>query len=205
MLTKLCIISVALLFGADALDLEGAKEQKCFDVKSVTPESAFLASLKTIYLPMNSRLKLYKVASDLLDKDGKDVLESYVYYDSCIRVNLQPNGSIIATGFDNLRKEYLTKPILPNLEKFEESPADGKGYAATAYTTYTDNKSFFVAAGCGDDGQMTWNVGSMYPTLTKDVKDMVIKHLTELGFKKEFFTEIRYDYCDLEDMPPTTA
>jgi len=194
-------ITFCVLYGAaQGIDFNSAKGPKCFDIKKTFPgEPQFLASLKTIYAPLISRLELYHTAKDLLQVDEKEILESSIYYDLCPRWSLGENGTILATGFKNKMRYYETKPILPNMEKFELKPAEGKGFTATVYTSLTDNKTFFVAPKCLDNGEMSFTVGSMYPTLPKETYDKVAKHLMELGFRKEDMTMIRYDYCDLDD------
>jgi len=200
--TKIFIsLCVLLLWGmAEAIDVESAKEQKCFNVTTTPVDPKFLAQLKTIYYPMVHRKELYRTTVDLLQVDPKDIDESTVYYDSCAHFSLKPSDEgiqILVQGFGNKQRLYKTKTILPNMEKFEFWPAEGKGYKALSHTVYTDNKSFFLAALCDDD-EMSWAVGSMYPTLTKESYDMVMKLVLDLGFKKEYITKFRYDYCDLD-------
>jgi hypothetical protein len=200
-LAAFCVLAV--LGTSQGLDLEGAKEQKCFEItKTVPADPKFVAALKTVYYPMTSRLELYRTAEDLMN--GMDLTEADVYYDSCMQWKLLANGTIRSTGFNNYHKLYDTKPILPNLERFELFPQDGKGFGGKIYTTMTDNKTFFVTAICTNDGQMVWNVGSLYPTLMKETKDQILEHVTSLGFKKEYMTELRYDHCDLGDSEATT-
>jgi len=200
-------ITLCVLYGAvQGIDLEGAKGTKCFEIKkTVTPEPKFLATLKTIYAPLISRLELYQTAKDLLQIDEKDISESSVYYDSCARLSLLPNGTVVSRGFGDKMRYFNTKPILPNMEKFEIMPAEGEGLTATSYTTLTDQKTWFVAPKCHKDGAMSFTVGSMYPTLPKETYDKVVKHLIELGFKKEEMVMLRYDYCLLDDQEEATT
>lgn len=146
-----------------------------------------------------SRLELYRIAGDLLNKQTRDLQENSLYYDSCIRWNMYTNGSIISRGFNGLQREYNTKILTPNMEKFEFWPKEGKGYSGTVYTTMTDNSTFLFTPFCTKDGEMAWGLGSTLPSLPKKTLEKVLAHARSLGFKKQYFTGLRYDDCDLGD------
>jgi len=163
-----------------------------------------VGTIKTLYYPLMSRLELYRVASDLLDKDPKDISEASLYYDSCLHWNMYSNGSIISRGYNGYSRDYSTKILKPNMEKFDFRPAVGTGFSGTVYTTMSDNKTFLFTPFCTDDGEMVLGLGSLLPTLPEETMRKVKEHAISLGFKKEYFTEIRYDRCDLETTDYTT-
>lgn len=64
-----------------------------------------------------------------------------------------------------------------------------------AYTTLTDNKTFIFTAACFADNQMTWNLFATKKQLDYSTKREIFAHAESLGYKREYFTEIRYDSC----------
>lgn len=72
------------------------------------------------------------------------------------------------------------------------------GNAGTCYTTLTDNKTFTFAAGCLSENQMVWGVASTLKRLPKETVKLIHDHAVSLGFKREFFTGLRYDSCNLD-------
>lgn len=64
-----------------------------------------------------------------------------------------------------------------------------------AYTTLTDNKTYMFTVCCYSDYQITWNVFSTTTTLDYYTVEEIFKHAESLGFKRQYFTEIRYDSC----------
>ncbi|CAL8111379.1 unnamed protein product [Orchesella dallaii] len=196
---QLLSVLVTLLVAscAKALDLESAKEQPCFNItKTAVLDLNWVGTLKTLYYPLMSRLDLFSSATNLIQKDPKDISEASVYYDLCVYWNLYSNGTITARGYNGKSREYQTK-LIKGMEIFEFAPVVGTGYSGTKYTTLTDNKSFFFTPFCMD-GQMSWGIGSTTPTLPEDTIKMVYDHAESLGFKREYFTELRYDRCDIE-------
>lgn len=145
-----------------------------------------------------SRFELYRIAGDLLGETANELPEHSLYYDSCIYWNMYTNGTIISRGFNGHNREYKTKLLSPNMEMFEFAPKEGKGYSGTVYTTMTDNKTFLFTPFCTSDGEMAWGLGSTLPSLPKQTLESVMKHAKELGFKKDYFTGLRYDNCNLE-------
>ncbi|ODM94155.1 hypothetical protein Ocin01_12526 [Orchesella cincta] len=186
----LCVSSI------QSLDMDSAKESPCFKIEKTVPlDMEYWANIKTSYYPLMSRLELYGVAVDLLQKDPAEISESELYYDSCI-VWKHTNESYYSEGFGGQTREYVAVPKDDKFEVYTMHSVDGKGYSGTAYTTYTDNQTFLFSAACGDDGQMTWSVGTTTPTLPHGTVEKIHEHALSLGFKKEFFTELRYDGCD---------
>ncbi|CAL8117165.1 unnamed protein product [Orchesella dallaii] len=195
---------VALLCLASAiqgLDLRSAEEQPCFDIpkpKSLIGDMDWMISVKPIYYPLMNTIDLYHASVDLLQKNARDVSTSSVYYDACLTFEMFSNGTIISNGFNGLQKEYISKPLEDNPDAFTFEPVDGENniYSGTFYTTLTDNKTYFVQAGCLSSGQMAWGVGSITPTLTEETKKKILEHVASLGFKKDDITELRYDTCE---------
>lgn len=72
----------------------------------------------------------------------------------------------------------------------------GKG--GRNFVTMTDNSTFFFAAYCMDDNQMTWGVSSTQKELPLETVKTIHEHAESLGFKREYFTRIRYDTCPEE-------
>ncbi len=64
------------------------------------------------------------------------------------------------------------------------------------YTTLTDNATFIFSAVCWEDKQASWGIASTVTTLPTDTVKLIYEHAELLGFKKEYFEELRYDYCD---------
>ncbi|CAL8111378.1 unnamed protein product [Orchesella dallaii] len=197
-------IPVALLCMASAiqgLDLYTAKEQACFNIpKPETPvlDMKWVLETHPLYYPLMSTVDLYRVAVNLLQKDPKDVKASAVYYDSCLKWEIFSNGTIFSEGFDGLRREYETKTLSDNPDAYTFVPVGGDEdfYAGTAYTTLTDNKSFFFTVACLKTGEMTWGVGSTTPTLTEETKKKILDHAVTLGFSTEDVTELKYKTCE---------
>ncbi|CAL8117167.1 unnamed protein product [Orchesella dallaii] len=194
---------VALLCLASAiqgLDLRSSEEQPCFDIpkpKSPILEMDWLFSVKPIYYPLMNTIDLYHASVDLLQKNARDVSTSSVYYDACLTWEMFSNGTIFSKGFNGLQREYISKAVEDNPDAFTMEPVDGEKdvYSGTAYTTLTDNKTFFVQAGCLPSGQMAWGVGTTTPTLPEETKKKIIEHVISLGFKKDDITELKYDTC----------
>ncbi|CAL8086070.1 unnamed protein product [Orchesella dallaii] len=185
------------------LDLESAKELPCFPIHKTVPMEHDKSSDKPsgtarIYYPFMSRLDLYKSATDILQKDPKEISESTVYYDACI-VWTSNNGTHIAEGFDGHTREYSIDVVKEGSNQVTKiHPVEGPGASGTGYVTLSDNKTFFFTAFCANDGQMSWGVASLIPKLPEESVKKIHEHAVSLGFKKEYFTELRYDGCDLE-------
>ncbi|ODM95775.1 hypothetical protein Ocin01_10906 [Orchesella cincta] len=207
---RFLLSALAILFignCAEALDMESAKEQPCFNITRTVPlDLNWVGTIKTLYYPLMSRLDLYRSSANMLNKSPNDINEATVYYDSCFRWNLYTNGSITGRGFNGLSREYKTKLVVPTMEKFEFSPVEGKnyGYSGLKYTTMTDNKTFLFTPFCTDDGEMTWGLGTISPTISQDLIKAAHEHAESLGFKREYFTEIRYDRCNFESVDYTS-
>ncbi|ODM94160.1 hypothetical protein Ocin01_12527 [Orchesella cincta] len=188
----LCVSSIY------SLNIDNAKESPCFKIeKTVAIDIEFWAKIKTSYYPLMSRLDLYMLAVDILQKDPAEISEPELYYDSCI-VFKNTNKTFYSEGFGGNTREYTAIPKDGKFEVYAMNPVEGEGYSGTAYTTFTDNKTFSFSAVCGDNGQMTWGVGSTTPTLPRETVEKIHEHALSLGFKKEFFTELRYDGCDYQ-------
>ncbi|CAL8111381.1 unnamed protein product [Orchesella dallaii] len=200
-LNKFFVPTLAVIFVggyAKGLDMESAKEQPCFNISKTVPlDLNWVGTIKTLYYPLMSRLELYRVASDLVHQDPKDISEASVYYDSCFYWNMYTNGTIISRGYNGQTREYKTK-LINGMEEFEFGPVEGMGYSGTVYTTLTDNSTFLFTPFCTDDGEMAWGLGSTLPILSEDTIKLVYEHAESLGFKREYFTELRYDKCDIE-------
>lgn len=54
------------------------------------------------------------------------------------------------------------------------------------------------SASCYDDNQMTWGVKSSLQVLPKETVKLIHDHAESLGFKREYFTALRYDSCKLD-------
>jgi len=182
-----------------SLDMDGAKERSCFKITKTVPlELDWVGSLNTLYYPVMSRLELYSVAADLVQKDPKDITEGSVYYDSCLNFEARSDGTMIFRGYGDQSKEYQTTYLTPAMEQYEFSPKEGPGITGMSYTTLTDNKTFIFSVNCLDEEeQMTWGVVSPLPSLPEDTLKIIYDHAKSLGFKKEYFTEIKYDKCDI--------
>lgn len=62
-----------------------------------------------------------------------------------------------------------------------------------AYTTLTDNKTFAFTAACFADNEMSWNVFATTKTLDEATKSLIFEHAKSLGYREEYFTELKYD------------
>ncbi|CAL8086067.1 unnamed protein product [Orchesella dallaii] len=201
----LLVFCSVCIFSIECLDLESAKEQPCFKIEKTVPMGGEVPTgeITTIYYPHMSRLDLYMNAIDLLQKDPKEISESSLYYDSCLVWKCNANGTqghkdhgtYYSEGFDGRTREYEVEMVNGSEEVSKIRPVEGKGLTGTGYVTYSDNKTFFFSAFCTDDGQMTWNVASLIPVLPEASVKIIHEHALSLGFKKEFFTELRYDRC----------
>lgn len=60
-------------------------------------------------------------------------------------------------------------------------------------------------ASCFDDNQMTWGVTSSLKVLPKETVKEIYDHAESLGFKREYFTALRYDTCNLDFEDNTIA
>ncbi len=65
----------------------------------------------------------------------------------------------------------------------------------TTYITLTDNASYVFMAVCWDDNQASWGVMSTTATLPEETVKLIHEHAESLGFKKEYFEELRYTNC----------
>ncbi|ODM88005.1 hypothetical protein Ocin01_18678 [Orchesella cincta] len=197
----IAIFVTAFISSIQCLDLESAKEQPCFKIKKTVPlitDDWVQPEPKAIYYPLMSRLDLYRNAIDLLQKDPAEISESELYYDACIVWKCN-NETYFSEGFGGRTREYTADPEDDKMEVYTMRPLKGKGYGGKAFTTYSDNETFFFTAVCGDDGQMAWNVASLTPTLPRESVKIIHEHALSLGFKKEFFTELRYDRCHFQN------
>ncbi|ODM91524.1 hypothetical protein Ocin01_15155 [Orchesella cincta] len=183
------------------LSLETVKEQPCFNIsKNPTPllDAKWALSLDTIYYPLMNTVDLYRAATDLLQMDPKEINTGSIYYDGCLTWQMFSNGTLMSKGYNGLTRAYKTKTEGDNLDIYTFEAEEGDAaYSGTVYTTLTDNKSYFFSAVCLNDGEMAWGVGSLTPTLPEETKKTILEHAESLGFKKEFFTELRYDKCNL--------
>ncbi|CAL8111380.1 unnamed protein product [Orchesella dallaii] len=197
---RLALVQLCMASAIQGLNLDAAKEQPCFNIsRSPTPlfDMNWAVSVGKFYWPLVSNMDLYRAATDLLQKDSKKISISTVYYDSCITWHLFKDGTLLSKGFNGLGREYKSKPLSDNPDAYQFEPVDGTTmYGGTAYTTFTDNKTYFFSAVCLSDGEMVWGVGSPTPTLPEETKKMILEHAVSLGFKKEFFSELRYDKCN---------
>lgn len=71
----------------------------------------------------------------------------------------------------------------------------GRGNGGTCYTTLTDNRTFTVSAGCLTGNQMVFGVASSVKVLPPETLKQIEDHVISLGFKREYFTGLRYDSC----------
>ncbi|CAL8149409.1 unnamed protein product [Orchesella dallaii] len=193
--TLFCMASVV-----QGLNYRALTNQPCFNVsKPETPvlDPKWILSLEKIYYPVMSNIHLYRVAVDLLQKEPKDVGLSTVYYDACITWHRENNGTVFLKGFNGLKRIYETTPLSDNPDAFTFAGVGGnQEYAGTLYTLLTDNKTFFFAAICLSDGEMSWGVGSTTPTLTEETRKLTLDYATNLGFHTEDFTELKYVACN---------
>ncbi|ODM91528.1 hypothetical protein Ocin01_15156 [Orchesella cincta] len=196
--------SVVLLCMASAiqgLNLEAAMETPCFNISN-NPAPLFnmewAVSLGTVYYPIMNNIDLYRAATDLLQKQPNEIKTGSVYYDSCLTWHMFKDGTLLSKGFNGLTREYKSRPMEGNPDGYVFWPSDGTDvYSGSAYTTMTDNKTFFFSALCLKNGGMAWGVGSATPTLSEETKKKILEHAESLGFKKEHFTELRYDNCKI--------
>ncbi len=72
------------------------------------------------------------------------------------------------------------------------------GRSGLSYPILTDNSTFMFTASCYDDDQMTWGVTSSVKSLPKETMKLIYDHAESLGFKREYFTALRYDTCKLD-------
>jgi len=197
-LATFAIQLLVLLAGmTQALDMKGAEEQPCFNVSKTVPMDAeWMKSVKIWYYPMMTRLDLYRGAIDILNQDPNDVTEDKVYYESCIIWKMNPSdGSFTMEGFNGKEAKYNVTLFGKGLETYEFGTESGIGNAGTCYTTLTDNKSFAVSVGCLKGNQMVWGVVSPHKSLPEETVKLIHNHVDSLGFKKEYFTSLRYDSC----------
>jgi len=177
----------------NALDLEGAKESSCFEIKKTVPmDIGWVMSQKTWYYPLMSRMDLYMTGIEMSGKSAKELRENELYYDSCPVFSIV-DGQFVGTGFDGKVTKFVMKPI-KGLEVFEFFSEEG-GFMGTCSYTLTDNKTFGVMACCIDKTHMSWGSMSIHPTLPKETVSLIYDHAESLGFKREHFTGLRYDHC----------
>ncbi|ODM93332.1 hypothetical protein Ocin01_13350 [Orchesella cincta] len=200
LLFPIAIFVPLFISSIQCLDLESAKEQPCFKIENTLPfmSNSWTSDIETTYYPLMSRLDLYHATVDILQKDPTEISESEVYYDACIAWKSN-NGTYHSEGFGGKTREYTVNYKGNDLEEYTLRPQKGEGYKGTFYVTYTDHKTFYFAASCLDDGQMTWGVGSSTPTLPQETVKLIHEHALSLGFKKEFFSELRYDSCHMQN------
>lgn len=149
---------------------------------------------------------MYYAASEVSTVEIRELQEDELYYDACIHAELKENSTLSeVTGFNKEKvsrakiiyvpasgeKDSLTDPYVPEHYITKGDP----GKSATSYATFTDNSTFVFWATCWDDGQMTWSVSGPAKGLPEDKVKLVHEHAISLGFKKQYFTGLRYDYC----------
>jgi len=185
-----------ILRSSSALDMRHAEESPCFNISNPVPmDLEWVSSVNTWYYPMLTRFDLYRAVIDLSDKEPEYIRENEIYYDSCITWKIGTDGSFATRGFNGTEKFYEAKLLGANFEAYEFWPRDGKGNAGTCYTTLTDNRTFTFSAGCLTGSQMVFGVASSIKVLPHETINLIEEHAVSLGFKKEYFTGLRYDSC----------
>ncbi|CAL8111382.1 unnamed protein product [Orchesella dallaii] len=194
---------VALFCMASAiqgLELNSTKGQPCFNIsmpKTPILDENWALSVGPFYYPIVSTIDLYLASVDLLQKDPKDVSIATIYYDSCLTWYINSNGTISLKGFNELTREYKQNSLGDNPDEYTFVAVGGNQnlYAGTAYTTLTDNKTFFFTATCFKNGQMAFGVGSTTPSLPEKTRKMILDHAVSLGFNVEDITGLKYETC----------
>jgi hypothetical protein len=192
------VVSVLLIQWAESLDMESAKERPCSEPpKTIKPDLAWVMSVKKWYWVLGSRFDLYEFASDILEKDPKLITEDELYYKSCVDWQLGSDGSLVAHGFGSKQKSYAVKPLDEHFGTIQFSSVDDGTVSGVGYATLTDNKTFLFYVTCyKKTNQLVWNVASPYKSLSKKTIKLIHDHAESHGFKREYFTGLRYDSCD---------
>ncbi|ODM93339.1 hypothetical protein Ocin01_13351 [Orchesella cincta] len=197
LLFSIGIFVTLLISTIQCLDLERAKEQPCFNIKRTVPLNTddWMPDTKQCIHPM-SRLDLYRAAADLLQKDPAEISESEL--DNACILYKSKNETYVTEGFGGRTREYTVNSKDNTMREYTIRPLKGEGYSGTVYTTFTDYKTFYFTTSCLDDGQMTWGVASITPTLPRLTVRLIQAYALSLGFKSEFFTELNYDQCNIQ-------
>jgi len=173
-----------------------------------------MQSIHKWYFPLWSKLEFYRTASDILEKSVTDMPLSSLE-NACITWD----PSLAATtGLGGLEAKYDLSIDGAGVINFKGKSKYGMGnthinFISTCMKwfpflnaaksgkhvlTLSDNKNFIVGVTCWDDEEGSYGIWTPKPQLSAGDKEIIVKHLEELGFGMDFMVETPYDKCESE-------
>lgn len=87
------------------------------------------SSVKQWYYPLASRLDLYRSAHDLLKLDYKYIPEFSLYYDSCLKWTINPDGFTLH-GYNGKTRHLKSTPVSRGVADFKSEWSQGTYFCA---------------------------------------------------------------------------
>jgi len=147
------------------------------------------------YIPLWSKLELYRVAEDLIQKKVRDISEQEIEQPCVVS-----NKEFTTWGFNQTGVRFITQLDDDFVLHFESANGGMKG---KYYMALTDNENFVVGITCWEDNQASWTVMSTKPYLNPGIKEVLVDYLKSHGFNMDFLVEDRYENCDWRNIGKT--
>jgi len=153
----------------------------------------FNKGLETFYIPL-----AYERAYNNFHKSisGQVLRDSQNVNDVCltIDVNWSDFTAVVSTyGGRNTEKFQCRFPV-ENKFIIECVPQD-KSESFIAFVTKSDDKTYFLASQCWQEGQVDWSTYSNKKFVPYNVKLDILEQVQELGFSKTDYSEPSYGSC----------